>query len=149
VSEIPNIAVCKFAQYTDREKNKPIFSLSMRPYSCDLRQKIVSLYNQGEGSIRQLAHRFAVSPDFVQRLLKQQRETHSLAPKAYVGGPKPTLQQPHLQVLAQLVQADNDATLVQLATRLQQHTQLQVSASTISRALKKLAITRKKKSEGG
>ena len=99
--------------------------------------------------MRQLAHRFAVSLDFVQRLLKQQRETHSIAPKAYVGGPKPTLQQQHLQVLEQLVQADNDATLVQLATRLQQHTQLQVSASTISRALKKLEITRKKKSEGG
>lgn len=64
------IAVCKIAQFTDREQNKPLFALSMRPYSCDLRQKIVSLYNQGEGSIRQLAHRFAVSPDFVQRLLK-------------------------------------------------------------------------------
>jgi putative transposase len=121
----------------------------MRPYSCDLRQRIVDLYNSGDGSIRQLAHRFAVSPDCVRRLLKQERETHSIAPKAYVGGPKPALQKQHLQVLEQLVQDDNDATLVQLATRLQQQTQLQVSASTISRALKPLGITRKKKSEGG
>ncbi|NJL41327.1 MAG: transposase [Leptolyngbyaceae cyanobacterium SM1_4_3] len=121
----------------------------MRPYSCDLRQKIVELYNNGEGSIRQLADRFVVSPDCVRRLLKQERETHSIAPKAYVGGPKPTLQQQHLQVLEQLLQADNDATLVELASRLQQQTQLQVSPSTISRALKKLGITRKKKSQGG
>lgn len=125
------------------------FPTFMRPYSRDLRQKIVDFYNNGDGSIRQLARRFALSSDCVQRLLKQQRETGSIAPKAYVGGPKPTLQHQHLQVLQQLVQDDNDATLVQLAERLQQQTQLQVSASTISRALKKLGITRKKKSEGG
>ncbi|MEB3291976.1 MAG: transposase [Synechococcales bacterium] len=121
----------------------------MKPYSNDLRQKIVDLHKQGEGSIRQLARRFAVSPDCVRRLLKQERQTGSLAPKAYVGGPKPTLQKEHHQVLLQLLEADNDATLQQLATRLQEQTQLRVSASTVSRTLKKLGISRKKKSQGG
>ncbi|MEM6437879.1 MAG: helix-turn-helix domain-containing protein [Cyanobacteria bacterium P01_D01_bin.115] len=37
----------------------------MRPHSADLRQRIVTLYEQGEGSIRQLAQRFQVSPDSV------------------------------------------------------------------------------------
>jgi len=107
-----------------------------------LRQKIVDRYNNGEGSIRQLARRFAVSPDCVPRLLKQERETHSIAPQAYVDAPKPTLQPPHLQVLEQLVQGDDDATLLQLANRLQQQTQCQVSTSTISRAIKKMGVRR-------
>lgn len=124
-------------------------TLCMKPYSNDLRQKIVDLHKQGKGSIRQLARRFAVSPDCVRRLLKQERQTGSLAPKAYVGGPKPTLQKEHHQVLQQLLEADNDATLQQLATRLQEQTQLWVSTSTVSRALKKLGISRKKKSQGG
>ena len=35
----------------------------MRPHSADLRQRIVTLYEQGERLIRQLAKRFQVSPD--------------------------------------------------------------------------------------
>jgi transposase len=37
----------------------------MRPHSADLRRRIVTLYERGEGSIRQLAKRFQVSPDSV------------------------------------------------------------------------------------
>jgi transposase len=47
--------------------------------------------------------------------------------------------------LRELVEADNDATLVQLAERLGERTEVYVSGSTISRTLSKLGITRKKK----
>jgi arginine repressor len=50
--------------------------------------------------------------------------------------------------LRELVEADNDATLVQLAERLDERTGVRVSGSTISRTLSKLDITRKKKSQG-
>ena len=36
----------------------------MRPHSADLRHRIVTLYEQGEGAIRQLAKRFQVSRAF-------------------------------------------------------------------------------------
>ena len=120
----------------------------MRPHSADLRQRIVTLYEQGEGSIRQLAKRFQVSPDSVRLLLKQYRDTGSIAPKPYTGGPQPMLQAPHHEVLRELVEADNDATLVQLAERLGERTGVQVSGSTISRTLSQLNMTRKKKSQG-
>jgi transposase len=120
----------------------------MRPHSADLRQRIVTLYEQGEGSIRQLAKRFQVSPDSVRLLLKQYRATGSIDPKPYTGGPQPTLQASHHEVLRELVEADNDATLVQLAERLDERTGVRVSGSTISRTLSKLDITRKKKSQG-
>ncbi|MEM6520058.1 MAG: hypothetical protein AAF722_12095, partial [Cyanobacteria bacterium P01_C01_bin.70] len=46
---------------------------------------------------------------------KQYRATGSIEPKPYTGGPQPTLQAAHHEVLRELVESDNDATLVQLA----------------------------------
>ena len=37
----------------------------MKPYSTDLRQKIVDAYKKGEGSLRAIAKRFSVSLHFV------------------------------------------------------------------------------------
>jgi transposase len=117
----------------------------MKPYSLDLRQKMVDSYSDGEGSIRTIAERFRVSADCVRRLLKQNREDGTIAAKAHGGGPQAKLTPRELEVLQTLVGEDNDATLKQLAQRLAQHTQVKVSTTTISRALSKLNITRKKK----
>jgi transposase len=50
----------------------------MRPYSIDLRQKIVDCYDAGGISQRQLAKQFGVALSFIQKLLKQRREQGSL-----------------------------------------------------------------------
>ena len=99
----------------------------MRPHSADLRRRIVTLYERGEGSIRQLAKRFQVSPDSVRCLIKQYRASGSISPKPYTGGPQPTLQATHHEVLRELIETDNDATLAQLAQRLAIRTGTQVS----------------------
>ena len=116
----------------------------MKPYSLDLRQKIVVAYENQEGSIRQLAKRFKVSPDCVRRLLKRYQTEGTIEPKLYQGGNQPLLQSQHLEVLTTLVDEDNDATLPQLAQRLEAKTKLKVSSSTISRGIKKINLTRKK-----
>ena len=118
----------------------------MKPYSLDLRQKIIDSYENGEGSLRQLARRFKVSLDCVRRLVKSYRKEGSLFPKPHAGGRERSLKPVHLAVLQTLVEEDNDATLEQLAQRLADQTQLKVSGSTICRALTALGITRKKKS---
>jgi transposase len=58
----------------------------MKAYSNDLRQKVVDAYRRGEGSMRQLAARFAVSLDFVWRLMERYRHTHSVTPQPHGGG---------------------------------------------------------------
>lgn len=116
-----------------------------RAYSLDLRQKIVESYENNEGSIRQIAKRFKVSKDCVQRLLNRYRREGTIEPKPYSGWNKPKLNEEHLQILAALIEEDNDATNVQLAERIFLRTGVQVSGWTIGRALKKLNITRKKK----
>lgn len=119
----------------------------MKSYSLDLRQKIVDSYENNEGSIRQLAKRFKVSPDCVRRLLKRFYEEGTIEPKSYSGGNQPLLQRQYLEVLTTLVEEDNDATLSQLAQRLEAQTNLSVSNSTISRGITKLNLTRKKNSQ--
>ena len=53
----------------------------MRPYSLDLRQKIVDRYHKGNISQRQLAQQFGVAVSFIETLLKRYRETAVLLPK--------------------------------------------------------------------
>jgi len=43
----------------------------MKPYSSELREKIVKIYEQGDISIRKVAARLDVSKGFVQKNLKQ------------------------------------------------------------------------------
>ena len=117
----------------------------MKPHSLDLRQRIVESYEAGEGSIRQLAKRYKVGPNAICRLLKRYRETGSLQPLPQGGSKPPKLTPSHLDELKTLVEEDNDATLAQLAQRLEHRTHLKVSTSTISRGLSRLDITRKKK----
>jgi len=51
----------------------------MKPYSLDLRQKVVETYEAGGISQRQLAKTFRVTASFVQDLLKQKRESGTIA----------------------------------------------------------------------
>ncbi|WP_265273663.1 hypothetical protein [Nostoc sp. KVJ3] len=55
--------------------------VKMKPYSLDFRQKIFDTYLSGGISQRQLANKFCVSLGFIEKLLKQYRETASIAPK--------------------------------------------------------------------
>jgi len=50
----------------------------MKPYSLDMRQKIVDTYEAGNTSIRKVAERFQVSKSTVQALLKRKKETGKL-----------------------------------------------------------------------
>jgi transposase len=113
----------------------------MRPYSEDLRQRVIDAVDQREGSLRQLAGRFRVSLSFIQRLLRHRRQTGSIRPKPYGGGQSPALDQDQLERLRQLVSKQPDATLEELRQRLG----VDCSLAAICRALKKLGITRKKK----
>ena len=117
----------------------------MRAYSNDLRKKILEAYDEKEGSIRKLAKRFSVSFSFVWRLLKRFRKLGIVDPKPHGGGPKPKLDPVHLAVLREVSDANKDATLAELSDLFFQRTTVRVSGSTVARKLKRLRISRKKK----
>ena len=117
----------------------------MKAYSIEFRRKIVKAYEDESISQRKLATRFGVALSFVQKLLKQYRETDSVAPKKRTQQTPPKLSEAHLAVLRRLVEAQNDATLEELRAQLAAEIDGLVSRSTIDRALKKLDLTFKKR----
>lgn len=116
----------------------------MRPYSLDFRQKIIETYKEENLSQRQLAKRFRVALSFIQKLIKQWRETGNLNPKPHGGGQKLKFSSEQIILLGDLVQEKNDATLDELRKQIEEKTETVVSNSTISRILKRLNLTRKK-----
>lgn len=117
----------------------------MRAYSLDFRQKIIDVYENEAISQRNLAKRFGVAKSFIQKLLKQYRETGSLAPKQRTQQTSSKLTDEQLGVLRRLVEEKNDATLEELSADLAAAVGVKVSRSTIDRMLKKFNITVKKR----
>ena len=113
----------------------------MRPYSQDLRQRILDTVARGEGSLHRIAQRFLVNVSTIVRLLKQHRQTGSAEPKPHAGGRRPALGLDDIERLRELIREQPDATLDELRDRLG----VSCSRMAISRALKRLRITRKKK----
>lgn len=117
----------------------------MKAYSLDLRQKIVDTYAEGNISQRHLAKQFRVALSFIEKLLKQHRETGNIAPKVRTEQTPTKLNEEQLTILEQIVKANSDATLDELRYQLEQKTGVLIGRSTTDRMLKKLNLTVKKK----
>ena len=117
----------------------------MKAYSNDFRQKILETNWKKLESIQQTADRFGVSYSFVWKLLNRYGETGKVDSKLHGGGARPKLNTQQLAVVAQLVEQDNDATLEELVTQLQETNKVKVSRATMGRVVQKLKLTRKKK----
>src|SRR4051812_32215443 len=113
----------------------------MTPYSQDLRQRVLDTVRRGEGSLRQIARRSLVSVSFVTRLLRNHRDTGALEPKPQGGGNPDVLTPEDLERLRELIRQQPDATLQECRQRLG----VSCSLMTISRALGRLGLPRKKK----
>jgi putative transposase len=122
-----------------------IIQIEMKAYSLDFRQKIIDTYFEGGISQRQLAKRFRVALSFVEKLLKQYRETGSIAPKVRTQQTPTKLNNEQLSVLKQIVEANSDATLDEIRSLLEQKTGVLIGRSTVDRMLRHLDISVKKK----
>src|SRR3954447_10691482 len=113
----------------------------MTPYSQDLRQRVLDTVRRGEGSSRQIARRFLVSVSFVTRLLRTHRDTGALERKPHGGGKPPGLTPEDRERLRAAVAQQPDATLEECRQQLG----VSCSTMTISRALRRSGLPRKKK----
>ena len=117
----------------------------MRPFSLDLRQRIVEALQSGQ-TRPQVAERFGVSPATVGRFIRQWREQSDLTPRPITGRPRaiPTADQELLQLLQELITTQKDATLESLSQALQEKTGRKVSISALQRNLVWLGYSYKK-----
>jgi transposase len=99
----------------------------MRAYSLDLRERVLSAALRRDHTILEAVRLFGVSAAFVNRVLPLHRSRSGHRPAA----------------------AKNDATLGELREHPARRARVSVSEATVSRALTKLGLPRKKKHEGG
>jgi transposase len=117
----------------------------MHAYPIELRQRIVDAYDRGEGSVRELAERFAVEARTVQRYLTRRRQTGMLTPEPHGGGHPRALNAKDERALRALMREKCDRTDQDYAKRLSQKIGRPVTRQAVNRAWKRMGITRKKK----
>jgi transposase len=115
----------------------------MQAYSQDLRQRILRAVDQGMPRA-EIIKTFAVSRSTIKRYLKLRRDTGDVKPRAIAGRPSKKGAALQVGLLPQL-EAHPDATLVEHCQLWEATHGIQVSSATMSRAVKRLNWTRKKK----
>ena len=116
----------------------------MRTTSLDLRERILSSYDNHEGTREEIARRFRVSLGLVKKLLQQRRRTSDIAPRHRFSGRKPMIMANHRSQLRALLAKKNDLTLKELRAA----AGLKCSLQAINVVLGKMGLTYKKRHSG-
>lgn len=118
----------------------------MNAYSLDLRERVVRAVDQGYARA-EIIKLFGVSRATIKRYVKQRRETGQLERKPIPGRPPKKSASLRAGLVAQL-EANPDATLEMHCQLWKQVPGVCVSVSTMSRAIRRVGWTRKKKTIG-
>ena len=113
----------------------------MATLSIDLRERIMTSYDRGDGTRLQIAERYDVSLGMVKKLLQQRRHTGDIAPRHHRSGRKPTITEKHKRHLERLVGDHSDMTLDELRSAIG----LTCSLTAIHKALIKIGLSYKKR----
>lgn len=111
----------------------------MGRYSIDLRQKVVTAYKLGKGSIRQIAEQFMISPATVHSYIKQDRETQDLTPKK-PGSNRPGKLEAYRDFIIRMVQDNPDWKVRQYREYLLTEPDVYVSVGGMCEFLNKLGL---------
>ncbi len=117
----------------------------MKPYSQDLRARVVQDVASGTSSQTAAAVKYSVSLAFVQKLMKRVRDTGSTAAKPATGGVTRRLAAAEKLIRA-AVKRNPDVTLNALCDQVEAELGLWSDDSMMSRELKRLGIPLKKRS---
>jgi len=114
----------------------------MKAYSIDLRRRVLNAVDEDVGTKKEIAAMFQVSTFWIQKLLRQRRDTGDIAPKPQNQGRKPVFQGKNLKRLEQFIKAHPDATLEE--TKLHFSGVVECSIVAIHNTLKRLDLRYKR-----
>jgi transposase len=115
-----------------------------KAYSDDLRRRFLSAYEQGEGTLEELAEHFMVSVPYGKKLRGQfLRSGQMERVEQRRGTPRKLLDEPRKQLRGWVVAAP-DLTLDQLQLKLGQECGLGISRAQVARVLKQMGLRLKK-----
>ena len=115
-----------------------------RPLSTDLRERVVTAYEKGEGTLEEVAERFGIGMATAKRWVWRWRKEGTLEPRRHPGNP-PLVDDDGLEVLREIVAAHADYTRDELADELDARIGVRVSVATMGRMLRRIGWTRKKR----
>lgn len=115
----------------------------MKPYSQDLRERVIAAFEAGEESQDAIAEKFGISPSTADKWWSRYRQTGSCAALPQTSGPERTLQACNKFIRAE-VKKQPDITLEELCERVAESKQLSASPSMMCRELARLGLPRKK-----
>jgi transposase len=116
----------------------------MKPYSDDLRRKLIAAYENNDYSQQQVAELFGVSPATVRNLVRRKRETGSPDALPHAGGRSPALHEQARRFVQEQLSENNDLTLAELRAQVERKHKRTVSLPTLCRLLQALGLPREK-----
>lgn len=118
----------------------------MKAYSKDLRERVVRALLEG-ASVRDVALRFEVSHDTVERYKKRHERGEELAPRPRPGR-TPLVRAEEQEALRALVQSHPDATIEGMSALWQEQTGQELPRSTMYDHLRRVGARFKKNTRG-
>lgn len=112
-----------------------------RPYDDDARRMLLEAYDQGKGTLGELASTFGVSVAWAWKISAARKQTGTTARTLYRPGPKPGVDE---KALAEVVRLHPDATLPEVQAELEKSSGQRFSPQHLWRVLRRMGFRLKK-----
>ncbi len=115
-----------------------------KPYSIDLRLRVISVYKKGGKTQKEVAKLFTLSESSVKRYIRLDREKKSLSSQAWGGGRPGAIDDKGYKLIEQEIKSNPTITLDELSNIYHRKLKKKLGSSILSRACQKLKLTKKK-----
>jgi len=115
-----------------------------RAYGDDLRRKFLSAYDQGAGTLEELAERFVVSLGWAKKISAQRNRTGQVERVPHQPGRKPHAGAEAERQVTAWVRAQPDLTLAELSAKLDREASVALSRGRVWYLVRKLGLRLKK-----
>ena len=115
-----------------------------KAYGDDLRRKFLTAYENGDGTLEELAEDFRVSVGWAKKISAAHTRTGLMERAVHRPGRKPAVNEERRKLLLSWIAKEPDLTLAQLQLRLDQQAGVAVSQVAIWRWLQRLGLRLKK-----
>ncbi len=115
----------------------------MKPYSQDLRERVMAAVDTGQQSLSAIAQIFGISESTVDKWCQRRRETGGVAARPFAGGRQRVLRE-SAAVIRATVKKQPDVSLAELCERVQAKQGVHASPSMMCRERQRLKLPLKK-----
>lgn len=116
-----------------------------KPLPIELRSRAVNAYNDGQGTVEEIAQRFSICARSLFRWLALERCSNDLSPKQTRKGPPAKITEESFDLLSSFCMRKPDRTVAELAQDWSKENGQAVSRSAMGRALLRAGLTLKKR----